>query len=201
MVFISIGVYVCAFFVIKKMDLLKLGYILIPVAFLWEWIWQRENLLYGTNLEVMDFLIIRPFPFFMMGNFFHYKNNQIAEIMKKNAIYGFIILGLVTTVWERSFYDKITEERYFIYMGTFFLALGCFAYAVYLPEIRNMSWFAYVGKNLSVYIYLLHALVINIINERIGYMDITWVWIGVTILAYIVFQALEKTRRTVESIT
>ena len=43
-----------------------------------------------------------------------------------------------------------------MYIGSIIMAIGCIVYAIWNPEKKINVFIAYVGKKLSLYIYVLH---------------------------------------------
>lgn len=183
------------YFLIKKYGMIKITYVLIPVLTIWNWLWPRLLAFEGADfLKLFDFKVLSVYPFFMLGNLWRKKEAEVRKLLSDKVIYAIIVLGIAITLVERHWLDKIGMERsFFLYVGTLILAVGSFAWAIYLPRAKQTSVLAYVGKNLSMYIYVLHILVIREVNIRIGFPEVPWIWAAVTGVAFVLYQLQELT--------
>ena len=75
-----------------------------------------------------------------------------------------------------------------IYLGNVVCLLGSFAWAISMPEIKLLKGFAYIGKNLSLYIYVLHMVFWGFMKERLGTWSVVGVMIGSTVISYLLYK-------------
>ena len=184
------------FFIIKKYNLYKLACIFIPLLIVWNWLCPRVLTFINVDVfHLVDLKVLRATPFFMLGNLWKKKEDEVRSLFSKGGMYIFIALGVIAIFVEKNYLDKMgIQKDWFIYIGTILVIIGCFAWALYCPQVKK-SILAYVGKNLSMYIYVLHILVIREINIRIGYPEIDWIWIATTVVAFILYQFQKLVKR------
>ena len=97
--------------------------------------------------------IFRALPFFLMGIIIKMKEKEILllEIEKKYFIFIFLF-GSVLSLIERYFF---VESQF--YIGTYIVVIAMAIMSVRYEIYNNIINF--IGKNLSIYIYILHIAV------------------------------------------
>ena len=60
-----------------------------------------------------------------------------------------------------------------------------------MPEMKYLKFFAYVGKNLSLYIYVVHMLIFEVMVKKFGNVHIVWVAVVVTIVAFVIHKIFD----------
>lgn len=80
----------------------------------------------------------------------------------------------------------ISGIEYDLYVGNIVLIIGMFIYCCNNPDKYNMPLLEYVGKNLSLYIYVFHVMVFKFV-QKYDHPDVFWIYIFTTLLAYLGF--------------
>lgn len=111
--------------------------------------------IYDTKktLWIFNLFIFRALPFFLMGIIIKMKEKEILllEIEKKYFIFIFLF-GSVLSLIERYFF---VESQF--YIGTYIVVIAMAIMSVRYEIYNNIINF--IGKNLSIYIYILHIAV------------------------------------------
>lgn len=92
------------------------------------------------------------FPLFTIGH--ELRKNQdliLKKISSKNAI-SLIASGIVLSLVEW----MIVGGRQQMYVGSIMMAVGCIGYSIWNYERKIISVIAYIGRFLSLYVYVLH---------------------------------------------
>lgn len=121
-----------------------------------------ENLLILPNL-----FIFRALSFFLVGISFRAYEENISRLKFDNKlIAGLIIVGSVLSLLERHFWGD-----YQFYVGTY-----CQISGLYIFSIRFSDWnnhvLEYIGRNLSLYVYIYHIAIGKIILFTAGKLHI-----------------------------
>ena len=176
---------------IKKLKLEKIAYVFMVILIAVQWALPRMDALNGTNyFSRMDYKVLRAFAFFMLGYFWKEHYEKIRKILKKPIIYGLMVVGVYAIYIERKLLKVAGyTNAFYLYIGTIMIVIGLFGWALYCPQVKNWKELAYIGRNLSVYIYVLHIIVYRMVLIKMGPLDIAWMWVAVTIVSYIVYNA------------
>lgn len=163
--FALLYVYVI-FWLLGKFHLWKVAYCLILPLFI--------ALFVVSNILVrLDFTIVicyyRNFfltglPFMLLGHWMHAKEEKLVRISAKYLVLG-VVVGLAEAIvvqlfLTESFYADSKEH----YIGTFFAVACLFALALKYPSV-HIPVVGFIGRELSLYVYLLHVLVLSSLNK------------------------------------
>ncbi len=115
------------------------------------------------NLNYFRNFLMYGLPFVVIGNYIH-RNKEIlcAKITNRKCLIG-IACGTGLTVIEY----LVSRQALDIYIGTIILSCAMFLYAIKNPENSLNSILCNIGDKLSMYIYILHMLAIEI-AEKVG---------------------------------
>ncbi len=111
-----------------------------------------DSLIYLYNL-----FIFRALPFFLFGCCLHEWQTRVEQIQLPYFISIMIILfGCILSIVERFLFR---EAQFYIgtYISVFFMIVV--AINVPIPRSKISTFFEYIGKNLSLYVYVLHIAV------------------------------------------
>ena len=117
-----------------------------------------NSILIGNTKKILvinNFYLFRAMPFFLFGMWARTKEDIIAKIKlnKPTIIFG-IIFGLLLSLDER-FY--MGESGYFI--GSYIIGIILIIWALGNSEYRGKGLLWYIGRNLSLYVYIFHIAV------------------------------------------
>lgn len=180
--FMLIYVYII-FIILTKTNLLKTGYYMIPFLLLGNIIiseFTALNWCYSGNF------LFTGIPFFLLGNFIHYKAEKINATYKQYAI--LVSIFFLITLLE----TKIFGEAY-CYLGTVGLSITIFCFCINYPNIFEDNFLVGFGRNHSIFIFIMHSVVITLfciinINYSIFYPLII---LGTTIVLSYVYTTLK----------
>lgn len=184
------------YWLITKVGIQKIAYAIAPIVLLWLWIGQRLETTGIISDVPMQPNILRAYPFFLLGVWIREHREQILECVKPWVDIFLVLLGLVLTGCERYILNRIVyETKFYIYFGTIFMVIGAFLLAIRRKEITNMPLLQYIGRYLSTYIYILHFLVILIVNREMeNKVDYLWICIFSTVVAWMAYRLVEAVR-------
>lgn len=187
------------YWVIVKLHLRKLAYAIAPFVLLWLWFGQRAQTMgIIRNIPPMP-NIIRAYPFFVIGVWTQEYQSQIIKRVSDRMNWILIIIGFILVVCERYILNRIVfEEKYYIYFGTIFLVVGAFLLTIQSKdnmEVPLLRYMQYIGEKLSSYIYILHYLIILIVNREVeSKVDYLWICIFSTVVAWMAYRLVEVVR-------
>lgn len=129
-----------------------------------------------TFISIRNFFLLRAFPWFLLG----YGIRQNKACLKKVNIHVYESLcmgGVITTLMQCFLVGQATT-----YLGTMLIVIGVFGIAINKEEKSVPFILMHVGRNLSMYVYILHGAVISAISlfEKIvfgGIENEVWKWI------------------------
>lgn len=177
------------FALITKADKKKQVYIWIPILILWQWGWQRAAMLLRIDLNFLDIKVLRAIPFFLFGNWFYENEHSIKKIANQKIVLLCMAAGVAGCFLERFLIEQLVfKPALFLYLGNVILLIGCFTWAITMPKIKNLHGIAYVGKNLSLYIYILHMVFFEWMTERLGGWSIVGVAVMATVVSYLLYE-------------
>ena len=171
------------------------GYILIPILILLALIFCELFIFMGIKIHPMYYrnFLFMGLPFFYLGYFIHDKESKINEMPNLFTIVC-IIASVIITLLEFS----IMPGRMDITLGSTLLAISLFILCVNNPnyDIPIISW---IGGNLYTSMYILHLLVILIVNLwlklDLGYFNLI-IYFAVTALIslaiHIIIQSINQ---------
>ena len=107
-------------------------------------------------------------PFFTIGMLLFKYNNQIATI-KSRWLIIIIAIGWLLSIGEM--FLSTVDSGYFI--GTLLVNLGAFVLALRHPNVYlKLQWLRKIGTNDSLFIYVMHILVLQIIEQALVILGI-----------------------------
>ena len=101
------------------------------------------------------------------------------QIFNVRKLYFLYIVGILLTTAQNVFVYYKTENDREIYLGTLFMVISMFLYALQNPERINVSWIEAVGKNYMFFVYVTHLAVIegtDVLLTVIGMNKITLIY-------------------------
>ena len=106
-----------------------------------------------SSLFMSSFFVFRALPFFLAGMWLRKHKNSICSYgFSKNSLLITSIFGEALSLLERNLF----QESQF-YLGTFITVGALFIYAIiYGQEFGKDGLLTYIGRELSLYIYILH---------------------------------------------
>ena len=151
-----------ALYVINKFDLYKVSYKLTPIVLIFHVVFRTCV----KSFEWYDVIFFRNFivyglPFVMIGNYIHRNKERLCKkISNRNCLY-FTIFGLVLTIIEY----LLARQALDFYIGTIIMSCAMFLYAIKNPKEKINSILCMIGDRLSMYIYILHMIAIDISSQ------------------------------------
>ena len=110
---------------------------------------------------IKNFFFLRALPFFLAGMWLR-KNRQMVRSWKisERKLITLIVLGSICSLGERAFF---MEAQF--YLGSYIAAGAMMIYAVkYNQRFRENSVLTYIGRELSLYIYIIHIAIGHMVN-------------------------------------
>ena len=105
------------------------------------------------------------FFFFTLGYFLHDKQKKL--VTGNNVLYCIILLSIVLSVVERFVCGRI----FAVHLSTYPLVIGLFIYAINNRE-KHAGVIQRIGKNYSMYVYILHMFWWRYYDRFIEYINI-----------------------------
>lgn len=121
------------------------------------------------GIALYNIFIFRALPFFLLGIYLRENKESIishALKLKKVQLKCAISLGFALSLLERVL---LVESQF--YVGTYIAVTVLFIYCMIYPKGYNRT-IQYIGKNLSMYIYILHVAIIKVCDLLPG--GIAW---------------------------
>ncbi|MBS6921960.1 MAG: acyltransferase [Lachnospiraceae bacterium] len=157
---------------IAKYNLWNLTIRMIPVLLLINIIFGEVAPFWGINVQwywCSNFWLLG-FPFYAMGYWVRRKQNELCVNCSVKSTALAVILSIILITIERVF---TSANQFFI--GNIFLALSLFLFSIRYPSVFKEKYFVEnIGEKYSVYIYILHPVVRDILYGLIlEYLDLT----------------------------
>ncbi len=105
-------------------------------------------------------------PFFTLGYLIHDKKDILTEKISNSFLIAFGIFGLLLTVLEVIVMGKLD-----VYIGSIIFAVCIFILCVKNPNALNIKITEFIDERLYILIYILHLMVLWIINPQFGYLN------------------------------
>lgn len=155
-----------ALYLINKFNKYNLAYILAAVLLVAHIVARgliQYNQLVPEEINIIWFRnsIFTGFPFFMIGNYMHKKEDKIVNRLSNKTLVIGILFGLALSCVER--YIVVLE----IFWGTVLASLLIFLFALQNPDKKVISVIARIGQRYSMQIYIFQ-LIVNDIFIYIG---------------------------------
>ena len=155
---------------VHQYNMMKYMYFLTPFLLIIDLIYGKYSLLLLHReipyIQIRNFLFVG-IPYFCIGKFIN--ENVYTKIKEKNNVkyIFFIIIFIITTIFERriliSFNISATREHY---ISSTFLAIVLFIYfLIYKRESKLKSFIARIGRDYSTLIYIIHPVIIEILDR------------------------------------
>lgn len=165
-------VLLIVYFVNRCRNSIKILYILTPFLLMADLIFGKYSLIF-LKRDITHVFLVRNFlfvglPYFCVGSIIRSINDKGRLTIKRGFLLILIILFSVTSILEMhllTLYNlSATREHY---ISTTFLSICVFVYfLLYFPH-SNISCvgnkIAYIGKNCSAGIYIIHPMFVNIV--------------------------------------
>lgn len=149
-------------YIINRFDLYKISYTLAIVILVFHIISRGIIQHYGLIDEEINVYLYRNWlfmglPFFLIGNFLCRYNEAICKKISNKKLYWIIMLGTMFSCIERFI---VPLE---IYFGTTFAVLAMYIIAMKNPDMLKCKIIVAIGKKYSLFIYIMHSLVNNVL--------------------------------------
>ena len=159
-------------------------YFLIPLVLFLDILFAEALPLAGIDTTAIGEMLY-PFtaiPFFMIGNALHRYRRRLEglRILSIRCTAALILLGGVMSAVETTLLPGAN-----LYIGSIILAVSLFVFSYRVPEDRlRCRWLEYIGRNLAVWIYVLHPAVISLLVTALGPLaSETWFFYAEVVLA------------------
>ncbi len=158
------------FFIFEKKGITKRLYFLIPVLFLSGILFREVPEVFKNvpailnNGYVYRNFVFIGLPFFMLGHFIRYREDYLKEKLSNPFLVIMMLFGNVLAVIA----DFMHMSKS-VYFGTFFAVFALFVFAIKNENKINVPWLADCGAKYSLYIYMFHIMIKNVVN-RFGSM-------------------------------
>ena len=150
-----------ALYIIGRFQLMKFTYPVIAIAFVLRiFAVSCGNWHYSQNFWVDGF------PYFFLGYYLREHSERYAKV-KSNLCVGLAIGGFLFS--EIANMGGVFLFRLNIYeIGTILMAISLFVYAIKNPEIGKNSFLEKIGRNYSMFVYIVHVIVLQAITDYEG---------------------------------
>lgn len=158
-----------ALYIINKFNFYEISYKLAPVTLIFHVIFR----ICVKSAEWYDVIFFRNFivyglPFVMIGNYIHKNKEMLCEKMSNKKCLLGIIFGVILTVVEY----LVTRQSLDFYIGTIIMSCSMFLYAIKNPKEKVNSILCAIGDKLSMHIYILHMIAIDISGQLGGLLNV-----------------------------
>lgn len=137
-------------------------------------LWLVLNIFSGEIMKwpwyISGNFLLTGLPFFLIGYWIH-KENICRKLAKAN-LWGILIFGMLLTMIEATMFGNI-----YVYIGSIFSAFAIFCLS-FKYKIHRKNFLTIIGERSSTYIFVLHGLVIMIVDKLNLSIPIEiWIWI------------------------
>ena len=154
------------FFVFEKTGITKKMYFLIPVLF-FAGVLLRESIEFLPEYPAVmsngyfcrNFLFVG-LPFFMLGHWIKVNEETLIKKFSDPVLLILMILGSAEAVAVALFHANKS-----VYIGTFIAVFALFVFAVKNEEKYKFKNIADMGAKYSLYVYILHIMIRNVIKK------------------------------------
>lgn len=146
---------------------IKLVYVLCPLLLALYYCMQEFRLIDSgvlikgieSRIYLFHNFIFRGLPFFFLGIILRFQTARVSSLrINLKWVAAVAIAGSAVAVWERFLF---TESQY--YVGSFITCLSLMIWSIKNPSWGN-AYLAHIGRDLSLYIYILHIAVGRIVR-------------------------------------
>lgn len=154
------------FFIFEKTGITKKMYFLIPLLFL-AGVLLRESIEFLPEYpEIMsngyfcrNFVFVG-LPFFMLGHFIKANEEKLIKKFSNPVLLILMIIGSAEAVAVALFHANKS-----VYIGTFIAVFALFVFAVKNEAKYKLKSVADMGAKYSLYVYILHIMIRNVIKK------------------------------------
>jgi len=154
------------FYIFEKAGITKKAYFLIPVLFLGGVIF-RESIeflpeypaIMSNGYVCRNFLFVG-LPFFMLGHFIRTNEGKLIKKFSNPVLILLVVLGSAEAVAV-----ALLHTQKSVYIGTFIAVFALFVFAVKNEEKFRFTNIADMGAKYSLYVYILHIMIRNVIKK------------------------------------
>ncbi len=198
--FALLNVYLLFLFV-NKFKIKKFAYVFSLIMFVVLIAMQQGMSLMGYSLKPYYFrnFLIEGFPFFMLGHFLHDKEGKWS--VSNRLLLIIVFISALSSVVESFMFKRFVK----VFLSTYPLVICLFLYAIDNPN-RHQGTIQYIGKNLSLPIYILHWMVMMVVDRAIHHYGfekvvlLQWmrpiIVVGTTLLLSVLYEKLFESKKT-----
>lgn len=155
-------------------------------------VYAKGNISESIELSFLTFKYYRNFlftglPFFTLGYLIHDKKDILIKNLSNSLLIALGIFGLLLTFLEVLVVGKVD-----VYIGSIIFAVCAFIWCVKNPNTLNFKITEFIGGKLYGLIYILHLMILWIINPQFGYLNPIICFIPTTIICAIIYFILRK---------
>lgn len=165
--------------VVRKLNLMRLFYILAPILLIGDLILGKySNLLFHREFS---YIIVRNWlfvgiPYFLIGVWLSSNADKLKETLTKGKLVFAMFFFFLTTLLERYFLVSMglntTRDHY---LSTTLLAVAMFGFfLLYAKPEENIA--ARIGRQDSTWIYIIHPIIITVLGKIAGKIGIDSVY-------------------------
>ena len=162
--------YIILYFVNKKGIYDKMYYMIIPLLTI-QFLLAYVPHFFGRGIAVWYYRNIwfLALPCMLIGHYTHKNKEKIRKIYpdKELTVLLLLVLGIAVSAAERAFIGGFS-----IYVGTIFLALLAFLYAIKNPEKYYISAVENIGANITFHMFIIHPFVIENTKRLAKYIGV-----------------------------
>lgn len=154
------------FYIFEKTGITKKVYFLIPVLFLGGVLFRESIEFLSEYPEMMsngyvyrNFLFVG-LPFFMLGHFIRTNEGKLINRFSNPVLILLMIIGSAEAVAT-----ALLHTQKSVYLGTFVAVFALFVFAVRNEEQFKLTNIADIGAKYSLYVYILHIMIRNVIKK------------------------------------
>ena len=154
-------------YLVAKYEKYKIAYGMIPILILIHLILGNFLDFWGIQIQRVFYrnFLLYGFPFFFLGNWCHYRYDRITGLMSIPRCLLMIGAGTLFSVSEWFLYGR--QE---LYVGSVLMVIGIFCFTMLAPDQRIWTFVGKIGKDYSLFIYIVHYSLISIFDRLTGYV-------------------------------
>lgn len=154
------------FFVFEKTGITKKLYFLIPMLFLGGVLFRESIEFLPEYPAIMsNGYVYRNFafiglPFFMLGHFIKANEDKLTAKFTNASLVILMLVGSAEAVAV-----ELLHTQKSVYIGTFIAVFALFIFAVKNEEKYSVARVANIGAKYSLYVYIFHIMIRNVMNK------------------------------------
>jgi len=162
--------YIYVRFIKDKIKNNKVYKYILYIAILLLLFYVLITIFYINKVELDQLFILRNFifvgiPFFIIGNMIN--KYKCFERLENKKLYIIMVISIIVILIESKFY--LSE----LFLGNIFLSISIFTFCIKNPNIFKLKHLELIGEKYSLYIYILHPLLKDILNYGYEIIQIT----------------------------